>query len=176
MEFWKKYKLVWLFLLKFFGFYSLGVFLYHRYLALSDNHLDPFTSLITEQVVYFMSLTLPEVSVFYSPDAPFAQVLYYGVPVISMIEGCNAVSVNILFISFLLAFTGPFIRYVWFVPMGLIVMYVSNVIRIYALALVVLYYPNLTNIAHDYFFPGVIYGTVFILWVFWVRLTLKTAK
>ena len=176
MEFWKKYKLVWLFLFKFFGFYSLGVFVYHRYLSLSEKHLDPFTSFITEKVAYLMSFTLPEVSVSYSQDAPFAEILYYGVPVISMIEGCNAISVKILFISFLLAFTGPIGRYLWFIPMGLLVMFISNLIRIYILALVILYYPNLSNIAHDYFFPGVIYGTVFILWVFWVRLTLKTAK
>lgn len=169
MEFFTKYKLVWLFLLKFFMTYIVGVLIYNLYLSNFVTELDSATSLLTEQLANLFALNLPEITTFYSCNAPVSEIRYFGVPLVKMIEGCNAISVMILFIAFLVAFTGTIKQYLWFVPLGLFILYVSNITRIYLLGMIVLYYPNYVDMAHDYLFPGIIYGTVFILWVIWVK-------
>jgi exosortase family protein XrtF len=98
-----------------------------------------------------------------------SEIRYFGVTLLKLIEGCNAVSVMILFVSFLVAFKGKLIKLIWFAPMGIILLYGANLFRIYLIGMIVLFYPNLTNVAHDYVFPGVIYGTTFLLWVLWVK-------
>lgn len=169
MEFFSKYKIVWLFLLKFFGAYIIGVLIYNFYLSDYIDHVDSATAMMTEQVARLFSITLPEITTYYSCDAPLAEVHYMGVPLIAMIEGCNAISVMILFVAFLVAFTGSLKQYFWFVPLGLFVIYLANISRIYLIGMIVLYFPNYVDTAHDYLFPGIIYGTVFILWVIWVK-------
>ncbi len=169
MNIFSEYKSVWLFLAKFFGVYIAGVLIYNGYLSGYIDHLDSATTFVTEQVAKLLSLSLPQISTFYSCEAPFSEIHYFGVPVVTMIEGCNAISVMILFLAFIIAFTGKFKSYLWFGPLGLVMIYLSNIVRIYLIAMIVLYYPNYIYIAHDYLFPAIIYGTVFILWVFWVK-------
>lgn len=169
MNLFQKYKSVWLFLLQFFGVYILGVFLYNQYLGLFSPSLDGFSIAITEQLAQLFSITLPEITTFYSSEAPLGELQYYDVPIVIINEGCNAVSVMILFISFLVAFKGYLRHYLWFIPLGLLILYIANITRIYLIGLAYLYYPQFVNIAHDYLFPGIIYGTTFLLWVIWVK-------
>jgi exosortase family protein XrtF len=158
-----------MFLLRFFGVYIVLILLYNSYLAQFNNELDQLTKLVTEQVAALLSITLPEVTCVYSEVNPMAEIQYFGVPLVLLIEGCNAVSVMILFVSFLVAFKGRFKDLIWFAPLGIILLYGANLFRIYLIGMIILYFPNLTNMAHDYIFPGVIYGTSFLLWVIWVK-------
>ncbi|MGB0806452.1 MAG: exosortase family protein XrtF [Salibacteraceae bacterium] len=169
MEIFKKYKSVWMFLLRFFGAYIIGVFLYNSYLSQYVTEVDNVTRMVTEQVATMLSVTLPEISCVYSTVNPMAEIQYFGVTLMVLIEGCNAISVMILFVAFLVAFQGKLKTYFWFVPSGILILYLANLVRIYLIGMIILYFPSWTNLAHDYVFPGVIYGTTFILWVVWVK-------
>jgi len=169
----RKYKAVWLFLLRFFGVYLLGVLVYNTYLDQFGSQLDDITRRVTEQVAVMFSWTLPEISCVYSEVNPMSEIRYFDSILLLLIEGCNAVSVMILFMSFLFAFKGSFKNYLWFVPLGLVVLYVSNLLRIYLIGMIRLYFPDYTNMAHDFIFPGVIYGTTFLLWMIWVKFLVK---
>lgn len=173
MQLLRKYKAVWLFLLRFFGVYLVGVLVYNTYLDQFSPQLDDITRTVTEQVARLFSTTLPEISCTYSEVNPMAQIRYYDVVLLVLIEGCNAISVMILFVSFLFAFKGTLKNYLWFTPLGIITLYVANLLRIYLIGMIRLYYPDLTNMAHDFVFPGVIYGTTFLLWVIWVKFLVK---
>lgn len=169
MEIFAKYKAVWLFLIKFFGAYIIGVLVYNNYLGNFSLHVDEITQIVTEQVAQLFSLTLPEITTAYSCESPVSEIQYFGVTLVILMEGCNAVSVMILFVAFLVAFKGPLKNYLWFVPSGILLLYLANIVRIYLIGMIVLYYPNYVDMAHDYVFPGVIYGTTFLLWVVWVK-------
>lgn len=169
MDFLKKYKAVWLFLVKFFAAYAIGVLLYNFYLSGFTQKVDGITAFVTEQVATMFSWTLPEISTFYSCENPISEVRYFDVTLILMIEGCNAVSVMLLFIAFIIAFTGPIKNYLWFAPLGVLLLYLANLFRIYLIGMIILYADSYTQFAHDYLFPGIIYGTVFLLWVLWVK-------
>jgi exosortase family protein XrtF len=86
-----------------------------------------------------------------------------------MVEGCNAVSVMILFLAFIFAFYKGKKTFV-FALIGLVLLYIMNVLRIIGLNIVMIDYKEYDKISHDYIFPAVIYGAVVVLWLIWIKL------
>lgn len=89
--------------------------------------------------------------------------------VANIVEGCSSVGVMILFLAFIIAFSGKFKTTILFGIFGLILIYITNIFRIVLMTLAIYHYPEYQNILHDIVFPGIIYGMVFLLWVIWVR-------
>jgi exosortase family protein XrtF len=88
----------------------------------------------------------------------------------SIIEGCNSISIIILFISFIVAFAQKFKKTFIFIFAGCLLIYIVNVIRIAILAIALYNYPNQEKILHGVIFPGIIYGMVFLLWMLWIKM------
>ena len=86
-----------------------------------------------------------------------------------VIEGCNSVSIIILFIAFIIAFAGSLKATIIYVLLGSLFIYIINVVRIAFLSVMIYKYPNQQEFLHNLVFPAIIYGTVFILWVIWVN-------
>jgi len=105
-DLWKIYGPVWQFLLVFFGTYGAMSGLYFYALDFwAENGLmvDPITNLVGQQVEYFLTLFG-----FSAQIAPWEQtgnlvISVVGTPVAWLVEGCNAVSVMILFTAFVVA-------------------------------------------------------------------------
>ena len=85
-----------------------------------------------------------------------------------VIEGCNAVSVMILFAAFVFAFSTQWKKTLLFILFGIVLIHVLNVIRIALLSFALYYYPQYEEILHGTIFPLFIYGVVFVLWILWV--------
>ena len=167
-----QYKPFLLFLLKFLGSYVVLIFIYNSYLKSFDankNEVDGFTILVAKQAE--MLLTAFNFKVVSGPSPNDASVVYYvsGKPFVRIVEGCNAMSVMILFVAFVLAFSGRFWRTVTFLSIGVLTIYVLNVLRIVLLTMGLFYYPEMKTALHDIVFPLFIYGVVFGLWVMWVN-------
>ncbi len=90
-------------------------------------------------------------------------------PVVRVIEGCNAMSVIVLFIAFVIAFSGPAIKTIWFVFFGGLFIFLLNIIRIVLISIALFYFPQYEPILHEVIFPLLIYGVVFLLWIIWVN-------
>lgn len=52
---------------------------------------------------------------------------------------------------------------------GLLVLHLMNVLRIVGLNIVLTDYRQYGKMVHDYVFPAVIYGTVVLLWLVWIK-------
>jgi exosortase family protein XrtF len=87
----------------------------------------------------------------------------------SIIEGCNSISIIILFIAFIVAFAQNFKKTFFFILAGSLLIYVVNVFRIVILAIALYHYPNQEKFLHAVVFPGIIYGMVFLLWMLWIK-------
>lgn len=87
-----------------------------------------------------------------------------------IVEGCNAISIIILFASFVLSFFGKLKLTLLYLLAGAVIVYAMNIIRIAILAIGIYEYPEYTDFLHSIIFPLIIYGTVFILWLIWVRI------
>lgn len=96
--------------------------------------------------------------------------LYLGKTIVyRVIEGCNAVSVMILFASFILAFSKTWLKTLGFILCGILVIYITNILRLVLLAIIYADYPQYKDFSHNVLFPAIIYGTVIIMWLYWIR-------
>lgn len=86
-----------------------------------------------------------------------------------IVEGCNSISVIILFLTFIIAFTGSLKATIFFGLLGSVIIYAVNVFRILVLSMLMYKYPEYKFFLHSLLFPGIIYGTTFILWIIWVN-------
>ena len=82
----------------------------------------------------------------------------------------------ILFLSFIVAFAAKFKTTFFYILSGSVIIYSVNLIRIVLLTIGLYHYPNQKDIFHTALFPALIYGMVFLLWVFWVNRFSKIKK
>ncbi|MDL1913761.1 MAG: exosortase family protein XrtF [Bergeyella sp.] len=155
---------------RFLTTYLALVFLYQIYLnAYKENGLDPLSRKIAWCTSEIINTTNHYTSQLVD-QKEYEGVWFFinGKYTTRMVEGCNAVSIIILFIAFIFAFYKGYTTFI-FVGIGIILIYLINIARIVALNLIARSLPAYSKIAHDYFFPAIIYGTVVILWIIWIH-------
>lgn len=173
------YKPFLLFLGKFLLTYLLLTFVYQTYLEQFDvkkNETDSFTKLVAQQTEGLMLLFNADVKTLPNSKEPAVNVFYNQKPIARIIEGCSALSVIILFISFIIAFTGKIKPTILYIIGGSILIHILNVSRIALLCFLIFYYPAHRHFLHSVLFPVIIYGVVFVLWIIWVNKFSKYAK
>ncbi|RXG12693.1 exosortase family protein XrtF [Leeuwenhoekiella aestuarii] len=167
----RKYKSVLLFILTFLGVYLVLSFLYTQYLNI-DFSESYYPDYITHRVAGQSEWLIDKMgysSIIEPHDLePSMKLFIEGVFVARVVEGCNAISVIILFASFVLAFFQGWGKTFSFICIGSVLIYGINILRIAILSIGLYTYPEYKAILHDIVFPGIIYGLVVFLWVFWV--------
>ncbi|MDR6301963.1 exosortase family protein XrtF [Mesonia maritima] len=175
----EKNKAVLKFLGIFIGSYLILASLYHWYLQvdLFENYYPDFiTNLVavqTENLIEFFGYSS---KISPHPVEASMRLFVNNEYLVRIIEGCNSVSVLILFISFIAAFHTDFKRTFLFAIAGSVLIYIFNLLRIVWLAIGIYHYPEYEELLHGTIFPAIIYGTVFLLWIIWVRIVSKTKK
>lgn len=167
-----KYKLVVKFIATFLLVYICLSIAYKFYLQLSDGsayYPDFITHLVAVQSTSLIETLGYQVQLLPHPNEPSLQVIINGKYLARVIEGCNAVSVIILFVSFIVAFSAKFKTTFFYILASSVLIYSINLIRIVFLSLALYHYPKYEVVLHTVVFPGIIYGFVFLLWVFWVN-------
>lgn len=163
-----------LFLVKFFLSYFLLFVIYSTYLQKTQSKVDGFAcSPITVQVANHTSSTLS----FFGVDNTIQQhekelsvkLMVKEQYTARVIEGCNSVSIIILFLAFIFAFSGPIKATVLYGLIGSVLIYIVNVLRIAFLTVMLYKYPEKQMLLHNLIFPAIIYGFTFLLWVIWVH-------
>lgn len=166
----QKNRAFFIFLAKFVLSYMVLSCLYWLYLNQYDiakHETDSMTYLVAKQcrdVVNFIGSTatiIPDKSEGY-------RFMLNGKWVVRVVEGCNAISVMILFTAFIVAFSTTFKRTALYILIGLIIIHILNIVRIVLICYGVYYYREYVTLMHDIIFPLFIYGVVFVLWVAWV--------
>ena len=176
----KKYRLVLRFIFIFLGSYFLFSSLYNGFLILYDTENpvpDPLTQLVARQsgtVMQGLGYENVEVVMHYTGLSMKLMVNDYFLA--GIVEGCNSASIIILFTSFILAFYGNTVSTLLYLFAGSVIIYAINILRIVILAVSIYEYPQYSGFMHSVFFPLAIYGTVFILWLIWVRIYSKWRK
>lgn len=151
--------------------------LYKFYLnSYEADDLDSITTITGKNTEVLLKLFNYDVIIQKSSQNPWQEIIINGIYLARITEGCNAVSVMILFVSFVAAFSGKFKRTFLFIILGLISIYILNVIRIALLTVLLFYFPKQNAFLHGVLFPLIIYGYVFILWIFWINRFSKYAK
>ncbi|MFN8365500.1 MAG: exosortase family protein XrtF [Cloacibacterium normanense] len=155
-------------LLRFLGIWLLLFLLYQWYLNQFSGNIDGFTKIISDQSAFLLNFTGYETVTKDFPSHETVQFYINGKVATRMVEGCNAVSVMIMFLAFVFAFYKG-VKTFYFAFAGIVLLYILNLFRIYVLNVIVVDFPVLTKPAHDYFFPAIIYGGVVFLWLIWIN-------
>jgi exosortase family protein XrtF len=164
----KEFKPTILFLAKFLGIYLAGNFIYGLWITSCYPQPDPVTNWVTWHSAEVLTWLGWEVEVVDHASKATTRILFEGRPILAVYEGCNGLNVVIVFIAFLFAF-GPVNKsLLWFLPMGLLIIHLSNILRIVLLFWVSIKMPDYLYFTHKYLFTAFIYFFVFILWIVWV--------
>mgnify|MGYP002628460374 CR=1 FL=1 len=89
---------------------------------------------------------------------------------------CDGIVLFALFLVFVIAFPGPLIHKLWYIPLGVVLIHVANVLRVVALAIIVHIDPDWLAFNHDYTFTVIVYSLVFGLWYIWIQKFSPLAK
>lgn len=141
----------------------------------STYYPDYMTHLVAQQSAYLLQDLGYTAQVLPHPHEASMKLIINNKYVARVIEGCNSVSVIILFISFILAFAGTFKTTLFYILAGSVIIYSVNLVRVVILSIGLYHYPWRKDILHTVIFPGIIYGLVCLLWVVWVNRFSKIA-
>jgi exosortase/archaeosortase family protein len=64
-------------------------------------------------------------------------------------------------------FPGPWKHKLWYIPLGIGVIHLTNVFRITGLLLIQYPFPNGFDFFHNYVFKTLFYAVIFLMWAFW---------
>ncbi len=92
-----------------------------------------------------------------------------GTPGLFIGDSCNGISLFALFSIFIIAFPGKIISKLFFIPAGIMVIYLLNVLRVSALAVIETYSYSMTEFNHTYTFTIIIYACIFCMWLYWIN-------
>lgn len=165
----REFKPTILFLVKFLGIYLVGNLLYGLYITSFDPRPDPVTHIVSVQTTGLLNACGYPVISRDGENKATTDIIYMGSTVLSVFEGCNGINTMIIFLAFLFAF-GPISKtLLWFAPLGLVIIHLTNLARISLLFLVTEYLPNALYFTHKYFFTAILYVLIFGMWIWWVR-------
>lgn len=167
-----KYRSVVRFVVLFMGSYLVMSLIYGRYLDWSEGGAfspDYITELVSLQTMALLDTIGYNAQIIPDQALPSMNLYLEGIYLVRIIEGCNAISVIILFASFVVAFAQKWKKTLIFLLAGSVLIYSVNVIRIAVLSIALLHYPEQEHLLHGVVFPAMIYGMVFLLWMVWIR-------
>ena len=152
-----------LFIIKAISLYFLWYMIYDNWL-LKDGWVDHFliNHLVksTAFILNFIGFTTFEYADAVGVDGTHGVLI--GAP-------CNGLSLFALFTGFIIIFPGKIKNKLFFIPSGILIIHIINILRLVCLALVVLYRPDSLAFNHKYTFTILVYVCVFLMWIIWVN-------
>lgn len=97
-------------------------------------------------------------------------------PVVLVADACNGLELFALYAGFLLCFPGPWRYKSIFIPVGIAIVFLVNVLREIVLSLNYKFFQQTFEFNHKYTYVFVVYGVVFLIWRFWLNRYSAIAK
>jgi len=163
----------------FIAVYSVLTLGYKFYLDQSDgrkHYPDYFTNLVGRQSQDLLTTLDYPTRLDPHADEPSLKLIVKNKYIARVVEGCNSISIIILFTAFVIAFADGFKKTFVFILAGSTLIYAANLFRIVLLSIGLYHYPWRQEFLHSVMFPFVIYSMVFLLWILWVNHFAKTKK
>jgi exosortase family protein XrtF len=167
----KANKFIIFFLLKAIGLYALWYLIYDLWLKKSGK----FDDWIIDNIVHssFNILTFLNYNVNVDHHKMW---INSAVASVNVGSGCDGLELYVLFAGFVLIFEGSWKHKIWFIPLGVFVIYFLNIIRVIALTLNGLYSKVQLDFNHKYTYTIIMYMVTFAGWMIWVKYFAKTSQ
>src|SRR5690606_7780574 len=167
----RDFKPILIFILKFVVVGVVLILLYNLYLSQYHkfNLPDPYSIFIADCTVLTLNTVGFDSSSVIDQTRPWVWIRIDDQWPSIINEGCKAISVMIIFIAFIVAFSTTWKQTSLFILSGLYIILIMNVLRITLLHYICVYLSDYGKIAQYYLFPVLFYGNIFVLWIIWVR-------
>lgn len=152
------------FLLKMAAVYAVWFVLYDLWL-LPDGRLDTWLSEFVASATgwvlapFYPTMTVDARTIWATPTAG-----------IFIENGCNGLSALSLFVGFVVAYPGTWIRRTVFIPLGLAAIVATNIARCAVLLVIQDQWPSIFGQVHGFQALFVFYFAIFALWVLWAHI------
>jgi exosortase family protein XrtF len=143
--------------------------LYGLWITSYGNTPDPATRMVTQHTSWLLNAFGEETIIADTPHTASIAVRKELRTVMNVYEGCNSINVMIVFVAFIIAFGGKLRSMAWFVPAGLLMIYILNLIRVLGLFYVAEHWEEYFYYVHKYAFTAFIYVFVLALWWLWIE-------
>lgn len=160
---------IFLFFLKFFVLYVAWYFIYDVWLHpkktidlwMANNLVDGVKVLLKAfdyQLINFANL-----------DREYRAIGIDGSNGVYVGDNCNGLSLFAIYIGFIIAFSGKLLPKIVFSIMGILIIHIFNIVRIFGLCLIAYYKPSYLDFNHTYTFTVLMYIIIFGLWYIWLN-------
>jgi exosortase/archaeosortase family protein len=96
------------------------------------------------------------------------QIIYLGsYRHLEIFEGCSGLKQFAQFGILILLCPGKWYNKIWFIPSGIILIHITNIVRMVGLSMVIMNCPEYWEFTHNFLFKWLFYAVIFSLWVFW---------
>lgn len=82
---------------------------------------------------------------------------------------CTSLKQWMHWLFLMLIFPGPWKHKAWYIPLGLVIVEFTNVVRVVGIALFLRPFPHDFALAHDVIFKIMFYVVIFLMWMIWVE-------
>lgn len=165
----KEFKPALRFVIIFVTLYVVLNMLYGFWIESYGNYPDKATELVTRQTSAIVNACGEETTTLPTPGTASISILVGMRNALNVFEGCNGINVMIVFVSFIFAFGGKVKSMAWFIPLGIVLIYAANLVRVTALYYVAEYWEEYFYYMHKYAFTAFLYLIVFLLWWWWIE-------
>lgn len=80
---------------------------------------------------------------------------------------CSGLKQFYQWIFLMVLFPGPWKKKLWFIPLGLLVIHLTNIFRIVVLSIILMNWPDYWQASHDWLLRPFFYVVIFALWMVW---------
>lgn len=86
---------------------------------------------------------------------------------VRIVWACSGFKQAYIFTVIIALYYGPWLRKLWYIPAGLVIVYLYNIFRIAAIIALIENNPANFEFLHEGFFKYLYYGVIFLMWVLW---------
>jgi len=86
---------------------------------------------------------------------------------VSVLPECTTLKQWMHWLFIMLFFPGPLRHKLWYIPAGILVIHITNLVRVVGLLLIQIPFPGHFHFFHDYVFKTLFYAVIFLMWLVW---------
>ncbi len=95
---------------------------------------------------------------------------------IGLNSSCSGLKQFTQFALLMILYPGPWKHKIWYIPLGVFIVHLTNLFRIIGLSVVIINWPDQWKFSHDYLFRPFFYVVIFTMWVIWVECFYKKRR
>jgi len=93
--------------------------------------------------------------------------IYIAGGYIGINQSCSGFKQFLQWIVLMILYPGPWKKKLWYIPLGVLIVHLVNLLRVFGLSVQLFYFPYHFHFAHDYIYRPMFYAAMFVLWVIW---------